>query len=146
MRAEDGRDPAGAAADGVAVNAADSQSGWGALADAGLGGPAVVTGSHAASMDAVAGGAAALAAIDVVSWDLGPHPALTVRATTPPTPATPFVTGRADLAAPLHDALAEAIAAMAPEDRAAIRLAGILRLPDGAYDAPVPPPPVPREP
>jgi hypothetical protein len=72
MRRGDPRSPAEAARAGVAVNEAASHSGWAALwahaRDEGWTlGPRLLTGSHAASMAAVAGGRAALAAIDAVT-------------------------------------------------------------------------------
>lgn len=134
-RADDRRPLALAARDGLAVNAGDSQSGWGTLVAAGLEGPRAITGSHAASMEAVAGGRAGLAAIDVVTWAMAPHPALRVRVTTPPTPATPFVTAMPDRVPALRDAVAGAIAAQARADRAATRLCGIEAMPAGAYAA-----------
>ena len=109
-RIDDDRPLRDAARGGVALNAVDSQSGWGALHATGLPiGPASVTGSHAASMEAVAAGRADLAAIDAVTWRLSPHPRLAVRATTPPTPGCPLVTSRADLVDPLRGALRAAI-------------------------------------
>jgi ABC-type phosphate/phosphonate transport system substrate-binding protein len=133
-RADDGRALSRAAASGIAVNALDSQSGWGTLVGAGLTGPSIVTGSHAASMQAVACGRADLAAIDVVTWAMmGGDARLAIRDTTPPTPATPFITARADLAAPLHVALTQAIADMSAADRAVTGLSGLTRLSDAVY-------------
>ncbi|MCK0167790.1 PhnD/SsuA/transferrin family substrate-binding protein [Jannaschia sp. S6380] len=141
-QASDRRPLAVLAEAGIAINAVDSQSGWGALADAGLTGPATVTGSHAASLNAVASGECAMAAIDAVTWAMAPRDDVAIRATTPPTPAPPFVTARPDLVPTLFDALAGAIAAMPATDRRAIRLAGLVRLDDDAYAAPPPVPPV----
>ena len=137
-RSDDDRPPPRAAVAGVAINGRDSQSGWGTLLAAGLGGgPALVTGSHAGSIRAVAEGRAHLASIDVATWAMtAPPPGLVVRATTPPTPSTPFVTARSDMGGVLHDALAAAIAEMPRTDREATRLAGILRLPEGTYSGP----------
>ncbi|CUH18550.1 hypothetical protein JSE7799_00442 [Jannaschia seosinensis] len=134
-RADETRPLGVAARGGLAVNAGDSQSGWGTLVAAGLDGPRLLTGSHAASMAAVAEGRADLAAIDVVTWAIAPHPDLRVRVTTPPTPATPFVTARADLVGVLRDAIAGAIRAQSREDRIASRLRGIEAMPDDAYRA-----------
>ncbi|WGH79736.1 PhnD/SsuA/transferrin family substrate-binding protein [Jannaschia ovalis] len=135
MRADDPRDPATAAAAGIAANAPDSQSGRGVLDAAGLEGPIAYTGSHAAAMLAVAAGRAHLAAIDVVTWRMAPHSALAIRATTPPTPATPFITARPEWRAPVRTALTAAIAAMPPADRAATRLIGVTDLAPAAYAA-----------
>lgn len=137
-RGDDRRPLTQAAASGVAVNARDSQSGWGTLIDAGLTGPQLVTGGHAASMQAVIEGRADLAAIDVVTWAMmGGDARLAIRGTTPPTPATPFITARADLVAPLRVALTHAIAGMPGSDRAATRLSGLTCLPDALYAPPL---------
>lgn len=135
QRADDTRSVEEAAAAGIAVNAMDSQSGWGCLRDAGLAGPTIVTDSHAGSMAAVAQGQSHLAAIDAVTWAMAPHPALRIARTTPPTPATPFVTARAEWRAPVRAALENAIAAMPAEDRAATKLIGIADLTGNPYDA-----------
>ncbi|MEM7489429.1 MAG: PhnD/SsuA/transferrin family substrate-binding protein [Pseudomonadota bacterium] len=135
QRADDTRSVEKAAAAGLAINADDSQSGHGALRDAGLHGPRIVTGSHAASMAAVAGGQAHLAAIDAVTWALSPHPGLRIARTTPPTPSTPFITARPEWRAPVRVALADAIRAMPPEDRTATKLIGVVDLPGTPYAA-----------
>jgi len=124
-RSDDTRPLPEAAAAGLAVNASDSQSGRGVLRDAGLTGPVTLTGAHTASMQAVAEGRAHLAAIDIVSWAASPHPDLTIRATTPPTPSTPFITARPGWRAPVRGALEAAIRAMPPEDRSATKLIGV---------------------
>jgi ABC-type phosphate/phosphonate transport system substrate-binding protein len=64
---------------------------------------------------------------------MAPHPDLRVARTTPPTPATPFVTARANWRAPVRDALEGAIAAMPARDRTATRLRGIVDLPGEPY-------------
>jgi ABC-type phosphate/phosphonate transport system substrate-binding protein len=135
QRADDPRPVAQAAAAGLAANGPDSQSGWGTLRDAGLtGGPVTFTGSHAASLTAVAAGRAHLAAIDVVTWAMtAPHPSLRVAATTTPTPSTPFVTARPEWRAPVRVALAAAIDAMPRADRAATGLIGLVDLPGDPY-------------
>jgi ABC-type phosphate/phosphonate transport system substrate-binding protein len=95
---------------------------------------AIVTGSHAASLEAVAGGRAALAAIDCVTFGLLARirPWLVARvavfAKTPPSPGLPFVLSaklpEATLAA-VRAALFEALADPAlAEARAAIGLKG----------------------
>ena len=141
-RVEDDR-PLAEAARRVAVNAADSQSGWGALHATGLPiGSARVTGSHAASMEAVAEGEADLAAIDVLTWRLGPHPRLRVRATTRPTPGTPLVTARTDLVGPLRAALSDAVPALSAPQRRRSGLRGFVPFDAAPYLAlRVPPPP-----
>ena len=132
-RADDERALADLAAAGMAINDRDSQSGFGALVDRGLRGPMIETGSHAASMQAVAEGRAHLAAIDAVTWALAPHPALTSRGRTRPTAACPFITALPDRVPALRAALGSAIAAQSPKDRAITRLAGLTDLPAGSY-------------
>ena len=134
MRLDDPRGVGVAAAAGVALNGADSQSGWGALHATGLPiGPVTITGAHARSMEAVAAGRAHLAAIDAVTWRLRPHPRLRVRATTPPTPAPPLLTARADLVAPLRRALAAAVAGLPVPSRRASGLRAFVPCDASAY-------------
>lgn len=124
----------------VAVNEFESQSGWGAL----NGVPrsdVLQTGSHAASMDAVAAGQADLAAIDGVTWRLSPHPELRVRAWTRPTPAPPVLTSDPARIGPLRDAIRKALTKVACET---IGLRDFVAL-DAAYYATTPRlPPLPR--
>lgn len=155
VRADDPRGELGAFAGAtVAVNDALSQSGWAALAEhaaaAGVAFGAVLrTGAHRASAEAVAGGRADLAALDAVTHALlaRAEPALVARlrvlGRTRPTPGLPFIAAAgADRAATLA-ALRDALAALAPADRAALRLEGIVEIPAEAYLAlaPAPPPP-----
>ncbi|MFO6464441.1 PhnD/SsuA/transferrin family substrate-binding protein [Jannaschia sp. KMU-145] len=132
-RAGDDRSVAEAAAAGIAANDADSQSGRGVLDDMGVAGPVTYVGSHAAAMRAVAEGRAHLAAIDMVAWSMAPHADLAIRATSPPSPSTPFITARPEWRAPVRAALDAAIAAMPEADRAATRLVGVTDLPAAAY-------------
>lgn len=130
-----------------------SQSGWAAPANhaAGLGlrlNPCLRTGGHRASAAAVAAGRADLAALDAVTWammqdDGDPAaPRLRVVDRTAPTPALPYIAAQGADAGATFAALAEAIAALAPQDRATLHLSGALRLPDAAWLAvPTPPPP-----
>lgn len=89
----------------VAVNARDSQSGWGALAEwARTSGEELgethLTGSHEASARSVATGTADIASLDAVTWKLvkrhRPEVAsrLRVATETAPTPALPLITAR----------------------------------------------------
>ena len=127
----------------VAMNGADSNSGMNLLrhAVAGLAedgrffGAVTVTGSHLASLDHVARGAAEVAAIDCVTFGLAARhrPALVaglrVIGETATSPALPFVTragASADEVAVLRDALAGAIAdPAAAEAVAALGLMGV---------------------
>ena len=126
--------PLAACAARVAVNDGESQSGWGALVATGLPvGRATVTGSHAASMAALAAAEADLAAIDAVTWRLRPHPRLRVRRTTRPTPAPPLVTARPALVAPLRRALGDGVAALPLALRRPAGLRGFVPLDARAY-------------
>lgn len=137
-----------------AFNEPLSQSGWAApqthAAKLGLYLPATVqTGGHRLSAKAVAEGRADIAALDAVTWALmqGADPvAGRLRAVdmTDPTPGLPFISARAAPVDVIHAALKAAIAALAPEDRAVLRLRGLVRLPLAAYLA-VPNPPAPDQ-
>ncbi|TDE40137.1 phosphate/phosphite/phosphonate ABC transporter substrate-binding protein [Antarcticimicrobium sediminis] len=105
------------------------------------------TGSHAASVYAVAAGRADIAGIDALTWELlrayDPVSArLRVIATTAPTPALPYITAAGRDPAPLRRALRQAVASLSAADRAALHLRGIETLPASAYLA-VPTPPAP---
>jgi ABC-type phosphate/phosphonate transport system substrate-binding protein len=152
-RADDPRTaPAEFAQARLAYNEPLSQSGWAAprnfarsqgfaFADT------VRTGGHVASARAVAEGRADIAALDAVSWRvMRAHDAFAAQlrevGRTPPTPALPYITAAGRDPAPVFDALAAAIADLAPADRAALSLRGVVRLPADAYLAiPNPPPP-----
>lgn len=152
-RAGDGRDLDALASGVLAINDAGSQSGWAApVAHAAARGLAftrvAVTGAHAASARAVADGGADLAALDAQTWQLiGAHdPALAamlrVVDLTDPTPGLPLITAKGRDPAPLFAAASAAIAALAPADRAALGLRGLVAIPAAAYLAlPLPPDP-----
>ncbi|MBA3323756.1 MAG: PhnD/SsuA/transferrin family substrate-binding protein [Rhodobacteraceae bacterium] len=129
-------DPRAAAADfsdaRFAYNALDSQSGWAAL-EAALGPRAPAaglrTGAHRASIQAVAAGAAEIAAVDAVSWRLAQiwEPAAArLRAVgwTRPTPGLPMITAQGRNPAPYAAAVAVGIAALDPASRATLGLRG----------------------
>ena len=137
---------------GFAYNEALSQSGWAApqvhVARLGLRLPPVVeTGGHRRSAHAVAEGRADIAALDAVTWALmqGEDVVAELRVVgmTDPTPGLPFITAHGGPVAAVHDALAGAIAGLSADDRAALRLRGIVRIPEAAYLA-VPNPPAPQ--
>jgi ABC-type phosphate/phosphonate transport system substrate-binding protein len=148
-------DPRGdfAAFDGAALAYNDglSQSGWAApinhAAAAGIRlRPGVETGSHRASAHAVAAGRAELAAIDALTWALlcefEDMSGVKVIGATDPTPALPYITAKGRDAAAIRAAVGEAIAALSPQDRARLRLRGIVEIPASAYLAvPIPPSP-----
>lgn len=138
-------DPADIAGRRLAYNDAFSQSGYAAALDwaAAQGArPAafVHTGAHLASVAAVRDGRADWAAIDAQTWALARRHApedvasLAEIARTPQTPAPPFITAKGQDPAPVADALASAITALAPEDRDALGLYGVVQLPLAAYD------------
>ena len=129
-----------------------SQSGWAApithLSAVGVApGALVQTGAHAASAQAVAEGRAELAGLDALTWALlQTHDAVTqelrILARTVPTPGLPLITAEGRDPRPIADAVKEAIAALAPEDRGALHLKGLCQIPADAYLAiPSPPPP-----
>ncbi len=134
-----------------AYNEALSQSGWAApqthAARLGLRLPPVLqTGGHMGSAAAVAAGQADIAAIDAVTHALiQANPvaqALRLIARTDPTPGLPMIAAPGAEAGLTFDAVAEAIAALGREDRATLRLMGLIRLPVADYLA-VPNPPQP---
>lgn len=153
VRADDPRQSL-AAFDGAAFayNEDLSQSGWAApqthAAKLGLHlPPRLKTSGHRLSAQAVAEGRAEIAALDAVTHTLlqGTEPAMTrlrVLDLTDPTPGLPYIAAPGADAQATFDALAEAIAALSPEDRATLQLRGIVRLPKPAYLA-VPNPPAP---
>lgn len=129
----------------LVINGPDSWSGWVAITryclsrNQAVPQPAMVSGGHLASMQAVAAGKADVAAIDAVCWGLAGRymPELTdgleVVEWTDPAPATPFITGLRTsdrTLAILQDALTAATATPAGE---ALLLEGIDVLADGAY-------------
>jgi ABC-type phosphate/phosphonate transport system substrate-binding protein len=139
----------------LACNDALSQSGWAAAcASAGAAGirfgAVILTGAHRASAEAVAEGRADLACLDAVSWRLleRHEPALAARlapiGATEPTPGLPLITARRCDPAPIFEAVSAAIGALAPEDRRALRLRGLVRIPLEAYEALPLPPPAPQ--
>jgi ABC-type phosphate/phosphonate transport system substrate-binding protein len=137
---------------GFAYNEALSQSGWAApqvhAAKLGLRLPPVVeTGGHRRSAHAVAEGRADIAALDAVTWALMQDEdvvaSLRVVGMTDPTPGLPFITALGGPVDALHDALAGAIAGLSASDRAALRLRGVVRIPEADYLA-VPTPPAPQ--
>lgn len=153
-RADDPRDDL-AAFDGtpIAYNDALSQSGWAApqnhASALGLQFPAgLKTGSHRASMLAVADGQADLAALDAVTFRLlqkaDPAAAkVKVIAETTPTPGLPYICAASIDPETVFAAVAQAIPALSEDDRLALGLRGIVRIPAGNYLA-VPTPPTPE--
>lgn len=153
VRADAMGDSAANFAGGIfAYNEALSQSGWAGpmthLNAAGIAmGALLRTGAHAASARAVAEGRADIAGIDALTWALlvehDPGTArLRVIDATEPTPALPYITATRRDPAPIAAALRAAIDGLAPQDRAALHLNGLVQIPASAYLA-VPTPPGP---
>ncbi|HSG94487.1 MAG TPA: PhnD/SsuA/transferrin family substrate-binding protein, partial [Afifellaceae bacterium] len=137
----------------AAYNAAHSQSGYAALramiAPLAGGRPffsqTIETGTHRASLRALAEGRADICAVDAVCWALATRHAaaitsrLRVIGQTPMTPGLPFICAgsRTDgEVAAIRAALAEAIVEnLDPATRSALMLAGLKILPERDYDA-----------
>lgn len=126
-----------------AYNEALSQSGWAApqvhFQRRGLRLTASSpTGGHRLSARAVAEGQADIAALDAVTWELmqGTDDVTTrlrVIARTEPTPGLPYIAALGSDAAATFDAIAGAIAALQSQDRQALRLKGLVRIPETDY-------------
>ncbi len=135
-----------------AYNEALSQSGWAApqthAAKLGIRlPPALQTGGHRLSAEAVATGRADIAALDVVTCRLltihtPEMSALKVVGLTDPTPGLPFITALGRDPDPIHAATRDAVAALTAEDRDILGLRGLVRIPVESYLA-VPNPPSP---
>jgi ABC-type phosphate/phosphonate transport system substrate-binding protein len=137
----------------LAFNEDMSQSGWAAPVThlTGLGltpRPALRSGGHRLSAQAVAEGRADFAGLDALTWALmqdqhDPAAArLKVIGQTAPTPALPFIAAPGADGPALRAALAAAIAAMPATDRATLHLCCLAEIPAAAYLA-VPSPPSP---
>ena len=137
-----------------AYNEGLSQSGWAAAqTHAAMLGirllPALQTGAHRLSAEAVAEGRADIAALDAVTFALMQAwmpvtQRLKVVGLTDPTPGLPCITAAGRDPAPVFDAVSEAISALSAGDRSTLRLRGFVRIPETAYLA-VPNPPAPEQ-
>lgn len=132
-----------------AYNEALSQSGWAAPQNhaATMGfqfQPSLMTGGHRLSALAVAEGRADLAALDALTWRFlqrwEPWAAnLREVDRTAPTPGLPFIAAKGVDAASTVQSLAEAVGALAPEDRDTLSLRGVVRIEAARYLAvPIP--------
>jgi ABC-type phosphate/phosphonate transport system substrate-binding protein len=130
----------------LAVNGFDSQSGWRALSECVSRNVAlakdrvVTTGSHVASIRAVAGRQADFAAIDAVSWRLAQDhepaaAALAVVAHSGDTPGLPLISAPAFArhAPILREALSAALAALPVAMRGSLHLRGVAAAEAGDY-------------
>jgi ABC-type phosphate/phosphonate transport system substrate-binding protein len=96
------------------------------------------TGSHHASLRAVAEGHADIAGIDAVTWtlllrDTDATHGLRVLTATAPTPGLPFITGPCQDVARIQDALRQAVSALSNSDRETLRLSGLVTIHKDAY-------------
>ncbi|GAA5071944.1 PhnD/SsuA/transferrin family substrate-binding protein [Roseibacterium beibuensis] len=152
-RRDDPREAPQAFEDAVlAINSADSHSGWCApwmhMQEHGYAPTrCIITGGHRDSARAVAEGRADFAAIDAVTWAMlerweGVTTDLRIIGRTAASPGLGFITaGDAD-PAPCRAALAEALDALAPEHRATLGIRAITPADPARHAAlPVPPPP-----
>ena len=122
----------------AAINAYDSNTGMNLLraAVAPLAqqgrffGEVVVTGAHAASLEAVRAGDADIAAIDAVTFGLLRPQGVKIIGHTPSSPTLPFVTSRAQPEA-IRASLREALRDLAPQPR--LGLAGVAFVEETAY-------------
>ncbi|MBS1303926.1 PhnD/SsuA/transferrin family substrate-binding protein [Loktanella sp. SALINAS62] len=137
MRADDTRQPAPTLR--LAANSPDSHSGFGALTALGrVGTSTLFTGSHDASLIAVAEGRADLAAIDQQTWtmqqrDMPQASTVRVAGYSPAAPGQTFVTGAGRDPAPYLAAITQAIAALPDAHRDTLGLRGIVTLASQAY-------------
>ena len=109
--------------------------------------PALKTGGHRLSARAVADGRADIAALDAVTWRMlrGDEPAvarLKPVGLTDPTPGLPLIAAAGTDTEATFAAVDEAIATLSAEDRLALGLRGLVRIPVAAY-LKVPNPPAP---
>lgn len=135
-----------------ALNSTTSQSGWAGpiLHARGQGvsfGNFTKTGSHLASAQAVADGAADIAGLDALSWhyiqrETSLSENLRVIDHTSPTPGLPYVTSLTREPGALFESIERAIQKLSKEDRSALCLRGIVKIGQQEYSAvPTPAPP-----
>ena len=130
----------------IAVNSTDSQSGFRVLSEIASGpcilGPerVLLTGSHRASIQAVADGLADLAAIDAVSWRLAQlyEPAaqqVFVAGRSMPVPGLPLITSQSHerLCDLLFQTVSAAVDGLSAEEREVLGLAGFVSAADEDY-------------
>lgn len=108
--------------------------------------PSMITGSHRASMAAVASGQADLAAIDAQTWWIaaqedGLTDGLHIIGQTAPSPGMSFITRPGQDPFPYFAALDDAIHRLDLAHRRMLNLCGIVALSQTAYDLPLPPMP-----
>lgn len=94
--------------------------------------------THRASAEAVATGAADIAAIDAQTWallerDTDIPASLRILTSTLPTPGLPFICSSHENADDLFSAIAQAIAELAPANKSALKMNGIVQIPSSDY-------------
>lgn len=144
-----GADPSDYAKARFAANSLMSHSGYGspqawAQARGFLFGAPLVTGAHGKSLEAVATGAADIAAIDAQTWRMQQfdraHVAdVAVIGMTTSSPGMTFITRMGQDPAPYFAAISEAIATLPADAAETLGLRGIHHLPLSDYDLPLPP-------
>jgi ABC-type phosphate/phosphonate transport system substrate-binding protein len=107
--------------------------------------PAMISGAHRASAQAVAEARAGIAAIDANTWRLIQRwdnwaEDLSVIARTPPTPAMPFISSPTADASRIRNALHDAVTSLSEADKITLGLYGIVTVSKDAYLAVTPPP------
>lgn len=127
------------ARDTLAINGAESQSGWAAAYDYMTSADAkaraiIYTGGHAQSIVAVADGRADFAAIDAQTWHILQNALpqiqdVTIVATTTPRPSLPFITAKEHWVAPLRAALQDRL------PYAALGIKALIDIPHSDYMA-----------
>lgn len=136
----------------LAYNNGLSQSGWGALEARARGvvglHPILVTGSHAASLGAVADGGADMACIDSVTLRILAESErdvaqIKVIEQIPAGPGMTFITAGQVDPAPYFAAVAAAISALDRASATLLGLRGLVDLPERDYDIPLAPDPLP---
>lgn len=106
--------------------------------------PTLATGSHHASIAAVAEGRGDIAAIDAQTWwiETGENPlteTLKIIGRTDSSPGMTFITRHGQDPVPYFEAIADAISQMTLDDAQTLGLKAIVALPQTAYDLPFPP-------
>lgn len=119
----------------AAVNALHSQSGYAVLNAPNR---ILLTGSHQASILAVAYCRADYAAIDAVTWrlacrDMPETSDLQIQSSTNPSPGLPFITANRNATETMQTCIERAISGLAKQHRAALFLRGFVRLNPSDY-------------
>lgn len=104
------------------------------------------TGSHHASISAVATGSGDIAAIDAQTWwieqaENAQTARLKIIGHTDPSPGMTFITRKGQDSQPYFEAIRDAIAQLSPQHAQVLRLNAVVSLPISAYDLPFPPKP-----